>query len=113
MPASSPVQNAVESITSMGKFAPEAVVPDVEGYLEHLADPITALSAALKTFADHLSGMPVHPSVAEAIKNMIPGLSASAEAAGEVFTLFKAKHGPELDQHYNPRPQERAWNVNA
>jgi hypothetical protein len=114
MPVSTPVQGAVDAINdSMGRYAPESLIPDVEGYLEHLPDVIEAYRDAVRGFADKLTQMPVHPDVAEALKDTIPGLDAVADAAREVLAVFKAKHGPDLERHYNPRANERASNVPA
>lgn len=114
MPAtavSTPIQAAVEAIAdNLGKYDPQKMVPDVHSYLGHLHEPIEALRDAIRNFAEKLGELPAESAVAEALKDMIPGLDSSVAAAQEVSTLFNTRHAEEIDRHFNPRRHEGAWN---
>jgi hypothetical protein len=110
---SAPVNQVVEAIgDSLGKFAPESVVPDVEALLENQHRIYEALQENIKKLASRLDDeLPVHADVAEGLREMIPAFNSLIDQAGEVYSTFKSRHAQELDQHYNPRPSERAWNA--
>jgi phosphoglycolate phosphatase-like HAD superfamily hydrolase len=110
---SAPVEAVVEAIgTSLGSFAPESVVPDVEGLLENHHKIYEALTENLKKLAARLDDeLPVHSDVAEGLREMIPALNTLGDQANEVYSTFKSRHEQELRQHYEPRANEKAWNT--
>jgi hypothetical protein len=110
---SAPVEQVVESIGSaLGNFTPESVVPDVEALLENQHKIYEALQENLKKLAARLDDeLPVHADVSEGLREMIPSLSSLIDQANEVYATFKSRHAQELDQHYNARPNEKAWNA--
>lgn len=110
---SAPVNAVTEAIgSSFGGFNPENVVPDVEALLENQHKIYEALQESIKKIAARIDDeLPVHPDVAEGLREMIPALSSLGDQANEVYATFKTRHEQELDQHYNPRPQEKAWNA--
>lgn len=110
---SAPVSKVTEAIgEALGGFSPESVVPDVEALLENHYKIYEALQENLRKVAARLDDdLPVHADVAEGLREMMPALGTLADQAGEVYATFKARHAQELDQHYNPRPKESAWNA--
>jgi phage-related minor tail protein len=109
---SAPVEAVVEAINSaFGNFNPQEVVPDVEAFLENLPKVFEALTDGLKKVAGRLDeDLPVHKDVGEAVRELAAPLGGLSERAEEAYTTFKSRHAQELDQHYNPRPHEEAWN---
>ena len=109
---SAPIEQVIEAINSaFGNFNPESVVPDVEAFLENLPKVFDTLMDGLKKVAGRLDeDLPVHKDVGEALRELIPPLGGLSERAEEAYTTFKNRHAQELDQHYNPRPHEEAWN---
>jgi hypothetical protein len=110
---SGPVEQVVESINSaFGNFNPESIVPDVEAFLENLPKVFDALQENLKKVAGRLDDdLPVHKDVGEAVREMVPPLGGLSERAADAYGTFKNRHEKDLKQHYDPRPNERAWNV--
>jgi hypothetical protein len=110
---SAPVEQVVEAIgNALGNFTPESVVPDVEALLENQHKIYEALVENLKKIAGRLDeDLPVHSDVSEGLREMIPSLNTLADQANEVYGTFKTRHAQELEQHYNPRTGEKAWNV--
>lgn len=107
------VEQVIEAINdTLGKFSPEKVVPDVEALLENLPKIADALSDAVKKLADRLTDeLPVHSDVPEALREMIPAFGTMRDRSDEAYSVFKSRHAQELDQHYNPRAGEKAWNT--
>jgi uncharacterized protein Yka (UPF0111/DUF47 family) len=110
---SAPVEQVVEAIGSaLGNFTPENIVPDVEALLENQRKIYEALAENIKKLAGRIEDeSPVSNDVAEGLREMVPAISALSERADEVYGTFKARHEQELRQHYDPRPNERAWNA--
>lgn len=110
---SGPVEQVVESINSaFGNFNPESIVPDVEAFLENLGKVYEALADNLKKVAGRMDDdLPVHKDVGEAVREMVSPLGGLSERAADAYDTFKKRHAEDLRQHYNPRPNERAWNV--
>jgi hypothetical protein len=115
MAASPEVARIVDAISdAFAGFKPESVVPDVEGFLAHFPEIFDALSDGLKKFSGQVENdLPIHADVSDAINEMVPRFAGLADAAREVNSTFRSRHEQELDQHYNPRAGEKAWNVNA
>jgi hypothetical protein len=113
MAASPQVSNLVEAINdAFAKFDPENVVPDFEGFLEHFPEVFEAVREGWKKAAAKVEdGLPINPAIPEAMRDMIPVIDGQADAAREVHATFRRLHEKELDQHYNPRANEAAWNV--
>lgn len=109
---SAPIERITQAITdAVSSWDPESVVPDVEGLLENLHKVPDALTDAIKKITGRLDEMPVTPDAGEALREMIPVLATLSERADDAYGVFKRKHEQELDQHYNPRPNEKAWNA--
>jgi len=113
MPASPIVERITEAIRDAFKgFAPEKVVPDVDGVMEHLVDIPDALAESLKGLASRLEDdLPIHAAVPEALRDLIPVVEGLRERFAEANTIFRREHEQELKQHYEPRAGEKAWNV--
>jgi hypothetical protein len=112
--ASSPQVSAlVEAINdAFAKFDPETIVPEFEGFLEHFPEVFDAVRDGWKKVAAKVEdGLPINAAIPEAMRDMVPVIDGQADAAREVYVTFKRIHEKELDQHYNPRPREDAWNV--
>jgi hypothetical protein len=113
MPASPVIDRIVEAINDgFTGFNPESIVPDVEGLLEHLPDIFEALKSNLTKVTGRIEeDLPVNAAVSDAMREMDVPLAGLEDAAREVNTTFRRVHAKELDQHYDPRPNEKAWNV--
>jgi hypothetical protein len=114
MAVSAPVNAAVEAVNNLfASFQPEDVMRDVDPFLEHLPDLFEALKKGLTSLGEKLGDQPVHPSVPDAVRDLIPVAAGLEDASRQPFDVFKARHAQEREQHLNPRPGERHWNVIA
>lgn len=115
MAASPQVETMIEAITDgFSNFKPEHVVPDLEGFLEHIPDLYVALSTEWKKLSGRVEDeLPIDSRVPESMRDMTTVIDGLADSAREVFATFKRAHEQELDQHYNPRPGEAAWNTHS
>lgn len=114
MPAASPeVSRLVEAINDVfGAFRPEDVVPDVQGFLEHFPEVFDAIGSNWKKFASQVQDdLPINGEVSDAMFDMVPSVTGLSDAAKEVHKTFLRVHEQEIEQHENPRTNEKAWNA--
>lgn len=98
------VNDAID--TAMGGFEPENV-EDLGSWLEGLPGIYERLSGALTTVADRfVEEFPIHPDVAEHLREMASGAAGQQEYAAEAHGIFRTSHEADLDRLENPRAGE-------
>jgi hypothetical protein len=110
--SSSPVGAAAEAIRdNIGGFNP-ANATQLDNFLLELPQLFEETAKALADLASRFeSELPIHPSVAEHIKELAAVSGGAAEYAEEGYALHRTAHDRELDRIENPRPHEEVWDV--
>jgi len=114
MAVSAPVNTATEAVSALfSGFRPTSVMGDIDPMLEHLPDIFASLKHGLTTMAERLDEQPVHASVKDALRDLIPLAAGLEDAAKNPHEVFKARHAQEREQHLNPRAGESHWDTSA
>lgn len=105
------MSNVVDAVTdaighNIGSYEPENV-DDLGGFLAALPELYEALASSLTRVADRFADeLPVHPDVAEHIRELASQAAGQHEYAGEAYGLFRSRHDDDLERLENPRPGE-------
>jgi hypothetical protein len=110
--AGSPIQEAAEAVTAgFAGFEPQNAT-DLRTMFSDFPDFYGELARGVGILADKFDGeLPVHPSVAEGIREMVATLAGLRDHADELNGMFKQAHEKELQRLDEPRPQEELWDV--
>lgn len=108
----SPLGPLTEDIsTGFDKFQPEGAA-DMIGFFQELPEVWEALAGALGSLAGRMEDeMPLHPAMAEAIREMAGTVAGLRDAAQETNGQFRSLHSKEIERVEEPRIEEHLWDV--
>jgi hypothetical protein len=108
----SPITTLTEDTTSgFSNFKPVSA-RDMIDFFKELPDFWEALAGSLGSLSGRMSDeMPLHPALAESVREMAGTVAGLRDAADEMNSLFRTAHEKEIQRHEEPRPGEEAWDV--
>jgi hypothetical protein len=108
----SPLTNATEEVRNgFSGFKPESAA-DMIDFFKEFPDFWEALADSLSGLAGRMQDeMPLHPGLAEQIREMTGAVAGLRDTAAELNGQFRNVHEKEIRRIEEPRPGEEAWDV--
>jgi hypothetical protein len=108
----SPITGAAEDVeTGFAGFQPGSA-PDMIDFFKDMPDFWDSLAGSLGSLAGRMEDeMPLHPSLAEQIREMAGTVAGLRDQAQETNGLFRSHHEAEIRRVEEPRHGEEAWDV--
>jgi hypothetical protein len=94
----------------LGSYHPESG-PEFREFFEGMPGTFRQFAADLAGVGDRLGESPINAPVLEALKEAAATLAGIADQFDEVKATFQSEHEHELKRYDDPRPDEKAWDV--